>query len=320
MIRTTIFTSANRLYEMFVVPFVVTSLIHNDDARVEICLEDAGEFESKNADAIDVLDRHFGSDRFLFRDIVAGIDVPSPNTVRFLETPEVTTEFTYIGDVDILILEAISPIHIARMSDSGLPYSNVLREGREALSGLHFTRSDAYYPVEIPADADLNLDEALLYQLVTRRGLPLPPGGLGRPTHGYHLSPNRAPLPAVVDGHAPAGWGVESKARLEFYCALRRHRAWRDIRRHLDRRFHVLLGLLELALASRHPSFESNQNGEVSALLDDVSLVRGVIENESPFENGSEPEKRRPRQRWRWPGEVLSSRRSRLARVDRRRQ
>lgn len=291
MIRTTIFSSANPLYEMFVVPFVVTSLVHNDDARVEICLEDARAFESKNAAAIDILDRHFGSDRFLFRDIVAGVDVPSPNSVRFIETPEVTTEFTYIGDVDILILEAISPIHIARMGDSGLPYSNVLRDGREALSGLHFTRSDAYYPVEIPADADLNLDEALLYQLVTRRGLPLPPGGLGRPTHGYHLSPNRSPLPTVVDGHAPAGWGVESKARLEFYCALRRHRAWREIRSHLDRRFRVLLGLLELALASKHPSFESNPNGEVSALLDDVALVRGVIADETPSQYGSEPEK-----------------------------
>lgn len=315
MIRTTIFSSANKLYEMFVVPYVVTSLIHNDDARVEICLEDAGEFESKNAEAIDILDRHFGADRFLFRDIVVGVDIPSPNSVRFLETPQVTTEFTYIGDVDILILQAISPIHIARMSDSGLPYSNVLRDGREALSGLHFTRSDAYYPVEIPADVDLKLDEALLYQLVTRRGLPLPPGGLGRPTHGYHLSPNRAPLPRVVDGHAPPGWGVESKARLEVYCALRRHSAWREVRRHVDRRFRVLLGLLELALASEHPSFESNQNGEVSALIDDVSLVRGVIAGGSPFQNGSEREKSRFRRRWRWAGGVLW-RRSRLDQDD----
>ena len=277
MIRTTVFSSANKLYEMFVVPFVVTSLIHNDDARVEICLEDADEFELDNAEAIDILDRHFGADRFLFRDIVVGIDVPSPNTVRFLETPQVTTEFTYIGDVDILILEAISPIHIARMRDSGLPYSNVVRDGRDALSGLHFTRSDAYYPVEIPADVRLNLDEALLYQLVTRRGLPLPPGGLGRPTHGYHLSPNRAPLPTVVDGRVPAGWGVESKARFKAYCALRHHCAWREVHGHLDRRFRVLLGLLDLALASEHPSYELNRNGEVSALLDDVAVVRGVI-------------------------------------------
>ena len=278
MTTTTLFSSANKLYEMFVLPYGLSGLIHNPDARVEICLENAGDFTSANASAIDVLDQHFGPDRFLLRDIIASSDGVAPNSVRFLETPEVITEFTYIGDIDILILEPIAPRHIERMKELSLPYSNVMRDGREALSGLHFTRSDSYYPVTTPSGVDPNRDEELLYQLVRARGLPLPPPGLGRPVHGFHLSPNRSPLPRTVDGRRTVHWGLDkSKAHVRAYRDLQRHPAWREMYPCFDRRYRLMLGLLDLALSSTHPRFTANRNGEVSSLLHDLPLIQAVV-------------------------------------------
>ena len=280
MTRTTLFTSANKLYEMFVLPYVLSSLIHNSDARVEVCLENAGDFTSCNAHAIDILLRNFGSDRCLFRDIVASNGV-APNSTRFLETPESITEFTYIGDIDILILEEIAPRHLERMKELRLPYSNVLREGREALSGLHFTRSESYYPISMPPNVDLNRDEELLYQLVTARGLPLPPSGLSRPVHGYHLSPNRSPLPRTVDGRRTVHWGLDkSKTHLKSYQALQRHPAWMEMYGYFDRRYRLMLGLLDLALASTHRRFRTNLTGEVASLLHDLPLIRAILASE----------------------------------------
>lgn len=218
-IRTTLFTSANKLYEMFVLPYALGGLIHNDDARVEVCLEDPGAFESTNREAIGTLEAGVGADRFLVRGIEAAEGV-SPNSVRFLETPRVATDFTYIGDIDVLILEAVSPLHRKRMAELDLPYSNVLRDGKQALSGLHWTRTDAYYPVRVPQGINLNRDEELLYHLVKGRGLRLPPPGLSRPMHGYHLSPNRAPLRRVIDGHHSFHWGLTNPIGVERFAAL----------------------------------------------------------------------------------------------------
>ena len=276
MVQTTLFTSANKLYEMFVLPYVSSGLIYNDDARVEICLEDPAEFEFGNGEAIELLRANVGADRLLLRGVEASADV-APNSVRFLETPRVTTEFTYIGDIDILILEPISPLHLRRMSELGLPYSNVLREGREALSGLHFTRTDAYYPVEVPPNIDLNRDEELLYHLVTARGLPLPPSSLGRPMHGYHLSPNRSPLARMVDGCPTLHWSLTSQSYFKSYTALRRNPVWRELFPFFDRRYRAILGLLELGLANLDRGFEPNWDDEVLALLHDAPLVHGIL-------------------------------------------
>ena len=173
MSRTTFFTVALGPYELFVLPYITSVLAHNEDARVEICVQDAGRFSNTNAKAMSVLAGFFGEDRFLIRDVTT-TGAP-PSSVRFLETPTVMTEFTYIGDIDILILEPVSEIHVKRMSRQGLPYSNMLRPGRHALSGLHFTRSDAYYPVMPPEHTNVNRAEYLLYALVTGRGWGTPP-------------------------------------------------------------------------------------------------------------------------------------------------
>ena len=272
------FSSATPDYELFVLPYMASALIHNYNVRVEVCVEDNARFRKTNALGIEVLLRHYGENRVRIRDVVSSRGV-SPNSVRFLETPEVMSEFTYIGDIDILILEQISQKHIDRMLSAGLPYSNVLRPGRRALSGLHFTRSDAYYPVALPAGVDLNLDEALLYALVTSRGAPLPPEEWNRPAHGFHLSLNRSPLPRFVDGKRKPGWSVDrSKKRfLAAYEALQRHPVWRAMYLFFDRRYRVLLGLLDLALADTFPDYRTNRSGQVTELLTDPRLIRSIV-------------------------------------------
>ena len=276
-IRTTFFTSANRRYEMFVLPYIIGALTHNPDARVEICLENTHEFLADNSNGIRILLQHFGETRILLRDIVTAIGV-SPNSVRFLETPEVITKYTYIGDIDILILEAVSQRHIDRMAHEHLPYSNVLRAGRRALSGLHFTRSEAYYPVCVPPGTNLNLDEELLYSLVMSRRIPLPPKDWRRPMHGYHLSPNRSPLPRFVDGKRTVHWGLDkSRAHFKAYCALQRRPVWREMFPCFDRRYRLLLGLLDLALSSVYWRYRTNRVGQITGLLTDLGLIEDIL-------------------------------------------
>ena len=271
---TTFFTSANRLYEMFVLPYVASGLIHDIDARVEVCLEDPQAFEAANAEAVAILREAFG-DRFMFREMEVGTGI-APNSVRFLETPRVATEFTYIGDIDVLLLEPVTPLHTARMAESGLPYSNVLRAGRKALSGLHFTRTDAYYPVERPANADLNRDEELLYLLVVGRGLARPPEGVSRPMHGYHMSPNRAPVRR--EEQRGLNWGLRGASfHLRSYERLRRIPTWMRVMPHFDGRYLTLLALLELGLLHYGRGFEIDQPLIARALLLDATLPRLVL-------------------------------------------
>lgn len=282
VVRTTFFTVANRAYEFFVLPHAASVLIHNDDARVEVCLEDADRFAGANAEALAALHARFGKARCLLRDMAwqqqAGAKVPTdakvaPNSLRFLEVPVVATEYTYIGDIDILTLESVTDKHLRRMARTGLPYSNVLRPNstaKGALSGLHFTRSDAYYPVRLPPAADFQRDEYLLYQIIVDRGLPLPPPSDGwRPVHGYHLSLSRAPLLRPgwnVDGGLqrpiwnPRRWwrtvwrahsgrsmfGVRQRFRA--YRRLQQNEIWKRLLPHFDERYMRLLGLLDLAL------------------------------------------------------------------------
>src|SRR4051794_22713562 len=145
MPTTTFFTAANTLYEPFAVPYAVAALYHNDDVTVEICVEDPDRFKSVYVDALAVISRYF-PDRFLirggrFKDIRGG----SP---RFLETPQLQSDYTYIGDVDIIILDRdVTAQHLSNMEHISLPYSNRLRPNKPRLSGLHFTRTHVHYPL-----------------------------------------------------------------------------------------------------------------------------------------------------------------------------
>ena len=278
MSRTTFFTAADRRYEMFVLPYIVSTLAHNADARVEVCLQDVSAFRSRSERALHILGEYFGEDRILLRS-ARWTGIP-PNSVRFLETPKKITEFTYIGDIDILVLEAITDIHIDRMNRHGLPYSNEIRSGREALSGLHFTRSDAYYPITLPDDVDLRRDEELLYALVTARGWGTPPKGMLRGVHGYHMSPKRSPLSALVRGKRTLDWGLSKPKHFNAYRDLIRSSVWQRLVPYFDRQYRLLLGLMDLGLAQHHPEYLPSGD-QVGALLTNTDLVRLIVQKDA---------------------------------------
>ena len=213
--------------------------------------------------------------------------------------------YTYIGDIDILCLESVSEQHLRRMRDTGLPYSNVLRPGKQALSGLHFTRSEAFYPQRLPEDADLRRDERLLYQLVVSRGWDLPdPNHRWRPVHGYHMSLNRAPLfkPGVGIGWGvraayrhpiwdPRGWRAAfrslsgesplgSGALFRPYRRLRKNSVWQEMFHHFDERYVRMLGLADLALAAQVSQLDRKKHFTPDyglALLTDHRLAQSVV-------------------------------------------
>ncbi|WP_423067887.1 hypothetical protein [Devosia sp. CN2-171] len=248
----TFFTCADRAYEPFVLPYAASALIANpDDTVVEFCLERPRQFELANADAIGLLSDKFGPHRVRFKR--GNFEGWPANSVRFLETPTTLTEFTYIGDIDILLLEPTARPHLAQMAKTGLPYSNVVRPTPPArLSGLHFTRSDVHYPLPVITDSTaLRIDEHLLYLQVEAKGLPLPdPAERFRPAHGIHFSLNRP-----VKRQGRTDWGV-SLPLAQGYLKLRKNPTWRSLLPLFDRRYLTLLTLLETAMEAHFPDLD----------------------------------------------------------------
>jgi len=187
-----IYTTANRPYEPFVLPYMASCLEFNRGAYVEVGVEDADRFRGENFEAFELLYSRYGSSMDV---TTADFSYGAPHSARFLNESQTQREFIYIGDIDMFIIEEIAPKHMRIMERFDLPYSNILRQGRKALSGLHFTRTDAFYPLEKMEGNIVNLDEAMLYQMVERKGHKMPPEDFRhRPSHGYHVSLNRRPM------------------------------------------------------------------------------------------------------------------------------
>lgn len=248
------FTACDGEYEQFIAPYIFGALHSNREAKAEICVADPAAYRSSHAASLEILESRFAN-RFLIR----GGDFSGRfrNSVRFLETPELKSEYTYIGDIDILILEDIAPYHIAKMEKTGLPYSNVIRPNSQRLSGLHFTRTEAYYPLPRLDGLDLTCnDEMLLYQIVARRQK-LPPVH-SRPVHGFHFSIRRNPC-----GSPP--WDLEEK-HIPAYLKLRNDSDWQALLPTLGPLYWLCLLIAENVLHARHPSD--------FAACDDVKLIR----------------------------------------------
>ena len=220
----------------------------------------------------DVIARYF-PDRFLvrggcFRDIRGA----SP---RFLETPLLESEYTYVGDIDIIILEGdVTEQHVAHMAQTGLPYSNRLRPNTPRLTGLHFTRTDAHYPLVVPSDWNMmKNDEELLYRLVRAKGLPLPAAtDTFRPSHGIHLSVKRTPTRAPGAGpHWPTtpDW-------VNAHLALWEKAPWQEAAEHFHPAYRALLLVLEATLQAQDPTRVIYRRQEAVALWAKLA-IEGVV-------------------------------------------
>lgn len=231
------FTCANRKYESFVPLYACSVLHHVADATLEVCVENGAAFALRNVAALAILDAYFPG-RLLVRE--ASFKKKPPGTVRFVTPPHTSARWVYIGDIDILVLERdVLEQHLAIMKQTGLPYSNSVRQGdRSRLTGLHFTSTEAYYPLPALKDLDLRkfLDEQILLEIVKRKGLPvIEDRALPRPEHGIHMSQARPVVAEEGDmdrkGNRMTDWRLDG--RREAYEAFRGCAAFRDLRPHL---------------------------------------------------------------------------------------
>ena len=193
------FTYADKKYDFFAVPYVYFALISTPGSKVEICLEDFELFKSKYSRGIEALEKRFPN-RFLFRQsklASSGLKI-LPNSVRFLEEPELKSEYIYIADIDIMVLENVLDVHLDLIKKYNLPFSNVIRKKSNPpkLSGLHFSSWHSYYPISDYSDLDVGSinDEELLYLLMSRKRLMVPESFNSRPILGLHMTGSRDAL------------------------------------------------------------------------------------------------------------------------------
>jgi hypothetical protein len=167
-----------------------------------------------------------------------------PNAVRFVTTPLTVSDYVYIGDIDIVVLGPdILGRHLKHMSRTGLPFSNAIRTGSKRLTGLHFTRYDALYP--LPEHADLNdrLDEMMLTTLVRRKIGEFPSSiRRFRPLHGIHVSPNRPPQSEFHGKHRDRttvrvkGWDWDADKYIPLWRKFRVTEMFKQMEPHLSTR------------------------------------------------------------------------------------
>lgn len=231
------FTCANQKYESFVALYACSVLHHVGEATLEVCVENGAAFALRNVAALAILETYFPG-RLLIRE--ASFRKKPPGTVRFVTAPQTVAPWTYIGDIDILVLERdVLEQHLEIMKRTGLPYSNSVRQGdKTRLTGLHFTSTDAYYPLPALKDIDFRkfLDEQVLLEIVKRKGLPVRPDeALPRPEHGIHMSQARPVIAAQGDtdahGNRMTDWRLPG--RRVAYEAFRSTQLFRDVRPHL---------------------------------------------------------------------------------------
>lgn len=254
----TIYVTANRLYEPFILPFIAACLLHNPNSHVEIGVEQAEETYRHYAAGLDYIQAHI-SGAFSLHSV--DFNEASPNNIRFLTPPKTQADFVYIGDIDILILESIAPWHMQHMKETGQPFSNIKRTGKKALSGLHFSKWEALYPLPNLsglANPRTHPDEALLYEIITRLGHKIPSENkFKRPLHGFHMSLNRR----------PRRWGINDKSqgsflqnRLHAYKILRGHKAWTGLWPHFDISYQRLFALLDYEVEAHAPNMFSAED------------------------------------------------------------
>jgi hypothetical protein len=220
----------------FVVPYIFYAQVTNPDSMVEVMVDDLEVLEKEYSRELDFLSRNF-KDKYLIRSIEKPIDDNHfrliRNALRFLEEPKIKREYTYIGDIDVMVTEEVSSYHLAEMDRTGLPFSNQVKtdNGYDMLTGLHFYKTDAYIDIYPELDRYYSLlprfrcDQQLLFhmmadkfsidkKLITKK----------RPIHGIHMSQSR-PNALAKD----FGWNI-NKSTVEGYDTIKRHPLWGEFR------------------------------------------------------------------------------------------
>lgn len=203
------FTCATGIYKSFVIPYIYFAIKSNPNAKFEIIVEDGAEFEEVHYQSLKKLR---SENEILIRGIPDSTIKPKmDNSIRFIVEPLLRADYVYIGDVDILIVDNILPIHM-HVFDYGLPYSNLIRANTKKLTGLHLATYDSQYPLPYIEDliSTYSNDEELLFAIMDRKRQIYEENIYKnivkiRPIHGLHMSLNRLPF---FDHKLRVGWGI----------------------------------------------------------------------------------------------------------------
>ena len=190
-------TAIKPIYEDMAVPFLFFALTSNKGSHVEIVVENPIQFSKRYKKELDYCLKLYGPNF-----IVRGYQNPVvkahiPNIFRFFEAPTVPAKYTYIADIDIMFMEEILPSYLNNWP-VGLPYNNMLRDKKKALTGVHMVETDKYYTSAFRAVQKSKYkaggnphDEFALGEMCEKvHGLP-PFSHKFRPILGIHFSPNR---------------------------------------------------------------------------------------------------------------------------------
>lgn len=215
MSDTLVYTICDEKYAKFVPLFIYSNLFY-DNVDIEV-----GIYTSKQN--LDYIDESVKMCKLLFPDREICIRYLHPNdcvkykftnllfvnSLRFVIEPLTKRDFVYISDVDIICCtENFTSFLKQDMNENNRQYSNICRDKNakhKHLSGLHFTKWDAYYPLDFKKIKFSDYgDECLLYDIVRMRN-EIDYCTKYRPVFGPHVSPSRSPKKV---GSIP-GWGYE---------------------------------------------------------------------------------------------------------------
>ncbi len=253
---------------MYAPAYIYFALTSNPTAFVEISTPSPEKLLNDYAEPIKELRSSFGN-RFLIRPTPPNISANIlPNTIRFIDTAVTDSEYLYIGDIDIMICESILEIHTNLISTHNLPFSNIIRnpeapETSKRLTGLHFIETKKYYPLPDLEDLDLarDNDEHVLYEIMKRKGIMVPPDFRKRPELGLHMSLSRDPFgrtsgPKQSLYQSPAiGWG--GKAYFQSFLKIYQSEGFERISRNLDIGLKVLFLCAEALIKEKHDELSS---------------------------------------------------------------
>lgn len=231
--RTLIYTCCDKKYSHFIPLFCAALLWSNTDIDIEIGVS-CDSLDPKEDSAIKELQKLYPKSKILIKYNFFTINpntIEGPymkavydgkkmmiNTVRFVSNPTIKDDYTYISDIDIISLRKnFYEYHIKQMNDYDMIYSNVIRkEMPQHMSGLHFVKTDKWYPVNLEKCPRIRYsanDEIILKQIAeskTKLNYDLNDINTQRPIHGPHISLNRK---------EPGGYIDKFDRRIPGWCA-----------------------------------------------------------------------------------------------------
>jgi len=249
------FINCDGKYNLFILPYIFFALTQEPNSVIEVVTDRPDDI--KKMKGLDILKEIFDTE-FLIRN-KKNCNIPSQKS-RFLEEPELKTNYTYIGDVDILLTESIKEFHIMKMERRKLCFDNEIRPNisNKRITGLHFVKSNEYYKKTNKSRSKYitcsgGNDENMLYNIIEDTfGDPIKIMSdepictenfvKNRPVHGIHMSLNRAPI--VIQPEKRFKWVVKSHEEKE-YVRIVNTEEWKAFEHYLPQKFKNLQKLLE---------------------------------------------------------------------------